>query len=255
MLTCFKMGTKMDNEKIRINKYISQSGFCSRRAADELVSQGKVTVNGEIAVQGTKVNAGDEVFVDGHKVSIVEDKRVYAFYKPVGYISSLSDEQGEGISKFLPDGERLFPVGRLDKESEGLMLLTNDGELMNEILSASNGHEKEYIVTTRQIITDDFLKKMADGVPITNGATGKKVITAPCKTMRISEKKFRITLIQGLNRQIRRMCGYFSYDVANLMRVRIMNISIKGMKPGQIELIDNYRLNELKKLIKKVDNE
>lgn len=245
----------MDNNKIRINKYISQSGFCSRRAADELVAAGRVRINGEPAVQGSGAAPGDIVTVDGTVISIIEDKEVYAFYKPVGYISSLSDEQGEGIGKFLPEGKRLFPVGRLDKESEGLILLTNDGNLMNEILKAANGHEKEYIVTTRQEITDDFLVKMAKGVPITNAATGRKVITAPCKTMKINDKQFKITLIQGLNRQIRRMCGYFGYDVVNLMRVRIMNITLKGMKPGQVELIDGTRLAEIKKLVKKVDNE
>lgn len=245
----------MDNNKIRINKYISQSGFCSRRAADELVAAGRVMINKEPAVQGSGVAPGDIVTVDGTVLSIIEDKEVYAFYKPVGYISSLSDEQGEGIGKFLPEGKRLFPVGRLDKESEGLILLTNDGNLMNEILKAANGHEKEYIVTTRQEITDDFLVKMAKGVPITNAATGRKVITAPCKTMKINDKQFKITLIQGLNRQIRRMCGYFGYDVVNLMRVRIMNITLKGMKPGQVELIDGTRLAEIKKLVKKVDNE
>lgn len=245
----------MDNNKIRINKYISQSGFCSRRAADELVAAGRVRINGEVAVQGSGVVPGDNVTVDSTVLNIIEDKEVYAFYKPMGYISSLSDEQGEGIGRFLPEGKRLFPVGRLDKESEGLILLTNDGNLMNEILKAANGHEKEYIVTTRQEITDDFLTKMAKGVPITNAATGRKVITAPCKTMKISDKQFKITLIQGLNRQIRRMCGYFGYDVVNLMRVRIMNITLKGMKPGQVELIDGTRLAEIKKLVKKVDNE
>lgn len=245
----------MDNDKIRINKYISQSGYCSRRAADELVAAGRVMINGESAVQGSGVAPGDIVTVDGTVISIIEDKEVYAFYKPAGYISSLSDEQGEGIGKFLPEGKRLFPVGRLDKESEGLILLTNDGNLMNEILKAANGHEKEYIVTTRQEITDDFLAKMAKGVPITNAATGRKVITAPCKTMKINDKQFKITLIQGLNRQIRRMCGYFGYDVVNLMRVRIMNITLKGMQPGQVELIDGTRLAEIKKLVKKVDNE
>lgn len=245
----------MDNNKIRINKYISQSGFCSRRAADELVAAGRVMINGEAAVCGSGVTPCDIVTVDGTAISIIEDKEVYAFYKPMGYISSLSDEQGEGIGKFLPEGKRLFPVGRLDKESEGLILLTNDGNLMNEILKASNGHEKEYIVTTRQVITDDFLTKMAKGVPITNAATGKKIITAPCKTMKINDNQFKITLIQGLNRQIRRMCGYFGYDVVNLMRVRIMNITLKGMKPGQVELIEGTRLAEIKKLVKKVDNE
>ena len=238
----------MDND-IRINKYISMSGYCSRRAADALVEESRVYVDGVIATAGTKVKAGQRVLIDGVEIRPVEDKKIYAFYKPVGYISSLSDEQGEGIGKFIPNGMRLFPVGRLDKESEGLMLLTNDGELMNSILNAANGHEKEYIVTTRQEITEDFLDKMSKGVPITNAATGKKVVTAPCKTKRISERKFKITIIQGLNRQIRRMCGYFGYHVEELVRVRIMNISVKGMKPGQIIELTSDKVNELRKLL------
>lgn len=238
----------MDNE-IRINKYISMSGYCSRRVADALVEEGRVTVDGVIATTGTKVQAGGQVKIDGVEIRPVEDKTIYAFYKPVGYISSLSDEQGEGISKFIPEGMRLFPIGRLDKESEGLMLLTNDGELMNEILNAAGGHEKEYIVTTRQEITDDFLKKMEQGVPITNGATGKKIITAPCRTMKICDRKFRITIIQGLNRQIRRMCGYFGYHVEELVRIRIMNVSVKGMKPGEIKELSGDVVRELRNML------
>lgn len=239
----------MENEGIRINKFISQSGYCSRRAADTLIEEGKVTVDGMIATTGTKVFPGQKVAVEDKILKINTDIVVYAFYKPVGYISSLSDEQGEGISKFIPTGLRLFPVGRLDKESEGLMLLTNDGDLMNDILKASNGHEKEYVVTTKQEITDDFLKKMCKGVPITNGATGKKVITAPCKTQKLGEKKFRITIIQGLNRQIRRMCGYFGYEVKELVRVRIVNIKLQGLKPGQMIKLSDEQVKKLKEVL------
>lgn len=169
-------------EEIRINKYISKSGVCSRRAADKLINEGHVTINGVVAETGSKVTEKDIVRIDDDIINLIKDIKVYAFYKPVGYISSLSDEQGTGIASFLPQGMGLFPVGRLDKDSEGLMLITNDGNLMNEILNASNGHEKEYIVTTRQKFNNDFLVKMAKGVPITNRATGKKIITAPCKT-------------------------------------------------------------------------
>lgn len=232
---------------IRINKYLSICGYCSRRAADVLIEEGRVKVDDLTALCGTRVTEGQNVTVDGVEVSPVIEKKVYAFYKPAGYISSLSDEQGEGISRFIPAGMRLYPAGRLDKESEGLMLLTNDGGLMNEILNAAGGHEKEYAVTTREILTDKFLKQMSEGVPITNGATGKKVITAPCITERINEHKFSITIIQGLNRQIRRMCGYFGYHVDRLRRIRIMNISIGGLIPGQIRELDEAELKELKK--------
>ena len=173
---------------------------------------------------------------------------MYALYKPVGYISSLSDEQGQGIGMFIPEGLRLYPVGRLDKDSEGLMLLTNDGELMNDILKASGGHEKEYIVQVNKDISEDFLTGLEHGVTITNGATGKKVVTASCKTFKMDKRSFKITLIQGLNRQIRRMCGSFEYKVVNLKRIRIMNITIGNMKPGDIVEITGQKLLELKKL-------
>ena len=146
----------------------------------------------------------------------------------------------------------LFPVGRLDKDSEGLMLITNDGNLMNEILNASNGHEKEYIVTTRQKFNNDFLIKMAKGVPITNRATGKKIITAPCKTEALEDNSFKITIIQGLNRQIRRMCGYFDIDVVSLKRVRIMNIILGNMRPGELKELSQSELIKLRRMLEKV---
>ncbi len=238
----------MENNEIRINKFLSMAGYCSRRAADELIGEGRVTVDGVIAQTGTKVADGQTVCVDGQRITLVEEYKVYALYKPVGYISSLSDEQGKGIGEFITDGLRLFPVGRLDKDSEGLMLLTNDGELMNSILKASGGHEKEYIVTVNKNITDSFLKGMEQGVIITNGATNEKVKTATCKTVKMDNRNFKITLIQGLNRQIRRMCGSFEYKVLNLKRIRIMNITIGNMKPGDIIEITGQELLELKKL-------
>lgn len=241
----------MGNNEIRINKYISMAGYCSRRAADELIAQGKVYVDGMVAETGTKVKAGQIVIVDGQVVEPVEERRVFAFYKPVGYISSLSDEQGQGISSFIPEGLRLYPVGRLDKDSEGLMLLTNDGELMNGILKASEGHEKEYIVQVNRNVTQEFLSNMEKGVSITNGATGQKVKTAPCKTCILDKRSFKIILIQGLNRQIRRMCGSFEYKVLNLKRIRIMNINIGKLEPGEIVEITGQELLDLKKLVSK----
>lgn len=234
---------------IRINKYISMTGFCSRRAADELISQGRVMVNNLVAATGTKVMPQDIVMVDGKTVNLIDEYKVFALYKPVGYISSLSDEQGEGMSRFIPDDLRLFPVGRLDKDSEGLMLLTNDGELMNSILKASGGHEKEYIVTVDHIITNEFISEMEKGVVITNGATGNKIKTAPCRIKKIDDKNFSIILIQGLNRQIRRMCGNFGYKVMRLKRIRIMNVRVDGLKPGDIREVTVEELSILRGMI------
>ena len=238
----------MDNNEIRINKYLSMAGYCSRRAADELIAKGKVFVDDVMAETGTKVQPGQAVTVDGEIIKLIDERRVFAFYKPVGYISSLSDEQGQGIGGFVPEGLRLYPVGRLDKDSEGLMLLTNDGDLMNGILKASEGHEKEYIVKVNKPITQDFLNNMEKGVLITNGATGKKVMTAPTKTCILDKKSFKIVLIQGLNRQIRRMCGSFEYKVLNLKRIRIMNIVIGDLKPGEFVEITGQELAQLKRL-------
>lgn len=238
----------MENTEIRINKYLSMAGFCSRRAADEMISKGQVTVDGVVAKEGTKVKPGQSVCVDGQMIKLLDEYRVFAFYKPVGYISSLSDEQGQGIGKFIPSGLRLYPVGRLDKDSEGLLLLTNDGELMNAILRAAGGHEKEYIVKVNKDISEDFLHRIESGVKITNGATGDKITTAPCKTTKIDVRSFKIVLIQGLNRQIRRMCGAFGYNVISLKRIRIMNILLGNLKPGELVEITKEELMELKKL-------
>lgn len=240
-----------ENNGIRINKYLSMSGYCSRRAADTLVEQGKVYVDGIPAETGTRVFDGQTVTVDGREIKPVLECRVFAFYKPIGYISSLSDEQGEGIGRFIPEDLRLYPVGRLDKDSEGLMLLTNDGELMNSILKAAEGHEKEYLVKVDRDITQSFLRGMEKGVLITNRATGRKVMTAPCTTARIDGRNFTITLIQGLNRQIRRMCGSFEYKVIGLKRIRIMNITIGNMRPGDIVEITGDNLTELRNRIRR----
>ena len=243
-----------DNKGIRINKYLSMSGYCSRRAADTLVEQGRVTVDKTVAVTGTKVMPGQQVVADGHPVKLPGQYRVFAFYKPVGYISSLSDEQGEGIGKFIPESLRLFPVGRLDRDSEGLMLLTNDGQLMNSVLKASEQHEKEYVVQVDRDITGEFLEQMSRGVLITDRAKGIKVRTAPCRIERIDNRHFKIILIQGLNRQIRRMCGFFGYKVTKLQRIRIMNIVSEGLNPGDIKEITGEDLSQLRKMAG-IDNE
>lgn len=234
----------MDSENgIRINKYLSEAGFCSRREADRLVAEGRVLIGGELAVNGSKVLSGNVVLVDGQPVECGNTKVVYALNKPQGYISSLSDEQGEGISRFIPEGMRLFPVGRLDKDSDGLMLLTNDGALMNSILAASGGHEKEYLVRVDHDVTESFVHSMEVGVVITNGTTGERVKTAPCKIIKVDKRSFKIILIQGLNRQIRRMCGELSYKVERLTRIRIMNVKLGDLAQGQIrELMDDEKM-------------
>lgn len=241
--------TAMEQENVRINKYLSEAGYCSRRAADLLVEKGRVKVDGAVAGHATKVHQGQQVTVDGNPVILNPVLKVYAFYKPTGYISSLSDAQGAGIGSFLTMKERVYPVGRLDKDSEGLMLLTNDGALMNEILKASGGHEKEYLVTTDRRITTFFLEQMERGVRIRNRADGKYVTTAPCRTEYVDPYRFRITVIQGLNRQIRRMCGAFSYRVVSLKRIRILNVTLDGLKCGQVKELSPETLAQLRKNI------
>ncbi|MDC3337488.1 23S rRNA pseudouridine(2604) synthase RluF [Flavobacteriales bacterium] len=206
----------------RINKYLSESGYCSRREADQLINQGRVTVNGSIPMVGTKLNLTDEVRVDGKLISPEKIPSLYiAFNKPVGIVCT-TDRKSEkdNIIDFINHPARIFPIGRLDKPSEGLILLTNDGDIVNKILRASNNHDKEYIVTVNKPITDEFIFKMKSGIPILDTVTQK------CYVEKIGKFKFRIILTQGLNRQIRRMCEYLNYDVTKLKRIRIMNIQL-----------------------------
>lgn len=223
---------------MRLNKYISDSGYCSRREADRLIEAGKVSVNGVSAAMGMQVEEGDTVEIDGRKIKSPEAVRkvIYAFYKPEGIITTMADEP-DSLFEYLKNkgiDNRVFPVGRLDKESCGLLLLTNDGELMNNILKTSNNHQKEYVVKVNKDVTDDFIKKMGAGVEITDAGTGKKVITRRCTVKKNGKRTFTIVLKQGLNRQIRRMCGAFGYEVVSLKRVRIMNVNINGLKEGEI---------------------
>lgn len=239
-----------EREEIRLNKYLSEAGYCARREADRLISEGKVKVDDETATLGTKVKTGQRVEVEGIEVKLEkssEKQCLYAFYKPVGIISSLSDNQGEGLKKYLNGLPRVFPIGRLDKDSEGLILLTNDGDLMNSVLKAENLHEKEYEVTVDKKIGGEFLKNMESGVRITNAYNGKKVVTAPCRVRKTSEKSFNIVLTQGMNRQIRRMCGELGYKVVKLKRIRIMNVFIDDLKPGQLRKLSAETIREMKK--------
>ena len=212
---------------MRLNKYISETGVCSRRQADQWIEQGRVTINGAAATLGTQVNEGDRVEVDGRAVQPQAASVYIALNKPVG-ITCTTERHVEGnIIDYLGHPQRIFPIGRLDKDSEGLILLTNNGDIVNELLRVENRHEKEYVVTVDHSITDEFLEGMARGVRILG------VMTQPCRVRKIGQLSFAIILTQGLNRQIRRMCAAFDYQVRRLQRVRIVNIDLRGIKVGQ----------------------
>ncbi|MCJ8009208.1 pseudouridine synthase [Lederbergia wuyishanensis] len=218
---------------MRLNNYISSTGLCSRRKADELIAQKKVKVNGEIAVLGLVVGPDDKVEVDG-KLLEKKHKDVYiALNKPVG-ITCTTEKHIEGnIIDFVNHPERIFPIGRLDKDSEGLILLTSDGSIVNEILREENHHEKDYIVTVNKDITPEFIKGMAGGVRIFNPVKKSYATTKKCKVIKMNDRRFKITLSQGLNRQIRRMCSHFGYKVVKLKRVRIAHISLSNLPIGK----------------------
>ena len=212
-----------DPKLTRINKFLSEIGFCSRRAADKLIEQGRVKINGEVPLMGTKVSDEDKVSVNGKVVHRPKKKKmVYiAFNKPVGIVCTTDQvRERDNIIDYINYPTRIFPIGRLDKPSEGLILLTNDGDIVNKILRASNNHEKEYEVTVHKPVTKEFIESMSSGVPILDTVTRK------CFVKQMDKKKFKIILTQGLNRQIRRMCEYLEYDVKKLKRVRIMNIKL-----------------------------
>ncbi|MFT5336498.1 MAG: 23S rRNA pseudouridine2604 synthase [Sphingobacteriales bacterium] len=206
----------------RINKYLGEVGYCSRREADKLVEAGKVMINGELAVMGSKVKPGDAIEVDGKNIKSRKKKNVYlAFHKPVGVVCTTDTKREEdNIIDFINYPTRIFPIGRLDKPSEGLIFLTDDGDIVNKILRARNHHEKEYIVTVNQPITEEFIEQMGSGVPIL------ETTTRPCVVIQISTYKFKIILTQGLNRQIRRMSEHLGYRVTKLKRIRIMNMEL-----------------------------
>ncbi|WP_188638487.1 23S rRNA pseudouridine(2604) synthase RluF [Vreelandella lutescens] len=212
----------------RINKYISESGLCSRREADRFVEQGNVWINGRRATTGDQVVAGDRVKVNGQEIEPQEEEDLVliALNKPVGIVSTTESAEKDNIVEFVKHGTRIFPIGRLDKDSQGLIFLTNNGDLVNKILRANNNHEKEYVVTVDKPITDEFIAGMQGGVPILGQMTKK------CHVAKESTFVFTITLVQGLNRQIRRMCEYFGYEVTQLVRTRIMNVSLKGLALG-----------------------
>jgi len=224
----------------RINKYLSEAGYCSRREADKLIEKGLVTINGKIPEMGTKIAEGDVVQVDGKIISAKNQKQIYlAFNKPRGIVCTTDTRrEKDNIVDYIDYPERIFPIGRLDKYSEGLIFMTNDGDIVNKILRARNHHEKEYIVTLSKPIKGDFVKKMSNGVPILDTVTKK------CFVEQLGDKQFRIILTQGLNRQIRRMCEHFDYKVARLKRVRIMNVQLdipsgkwRELTPAELKVI------------------
>ena len=226
---------------MRINKYISETGICSRREADQWIEEKRVTINGVVAKLGSTVDCGDDVRVDGKPLG-KKSKSVYiALNKPVGITCTTEKHVKGNIVDFVNHPQRIFPIGRLDKDSQGLILLTNDGDIVNKILRAENNNEKEYIVTVNKAITPEFIKGMSSGVRI----LGTK--TKPCKVTQINERMFRIILTQGLNRQIRRMCQALGYSVTKLKRIRIMNIKLKDLEIGQWRNITKEEFEELNK--------
>jgi 23S rRNA pseudouridine2604 synthase len=234
----------MEINQTRINKFLSESGFCSRREADKLLEQGRITINGVIPELGTKVTIEDEIRVDGKLIREKTEKPVYlAFHKPVGIECTTNQNVRDNIVDYINYPKRIFPIGRLDKASEGLIFMTDDGDIVNKILRARNNHEKEYIVTVNRPITDRFIQRMGNGIPILDTVTKK------CKVEQISKFVFKIILTQGLNRQIRRMCEYLDYEVTALKRIRIINISLDIPVGRYRDLTDD----EIKQLIKLIE--
>ena len=233
----------MESEHKRLNKFISEKGYCSRREADKLIEDGRVTINGIVPQMGTKVKPGDKVCIDGVSINETEEKLVYlAFNKPEGIECTTNIDVPDNIIDYIDYPTRIFPVGRLDKYSSGLILLTNDGEIVNKILRARNNHDKEYLVKVDRPISKEFIKQMGNGVPILDTVTRK------CRVEKITSFTFKIILTQGLNRQIRRMCSFLDYEVVELKRTRILNISL-DLPLGQYRDLEEEELAELQLLI------
>jgi len=233
-----------ESQSTRINKYLSEVGYCSRRAADKLIEQGRVTINEVVPEMGTKIVAGDEVRVDGKLIATPSERPVYiAFNKPVGIVCTTdTGVEKDNIIDFINYPKRIFPIGRLDKPSDGLIFLTNDGDIVNKILRARNNHEKEYMVTVNKPVTKDFILEMSNGVPILDTVTRK------CEVKQIDKFTFKIILTQGLNRQIRRMCEYLDYRVIKLRRTRIMNVTL-DIPTGKWRDLTSNELKEINRLV------
>lgn len=236
----------MSNDNlVRLNKYIAQSGICSRREADKFIEDGRVKINGKKVTTSRGVKPRDVVMVNGQTIEAEESEpfALIALNKPAGIVCTTESSERDNIVSFTNYPSRIFPIGRLDKDSTGLIFLTNDGDLVNKVLRAGNNHEKEYLVTVDKPITDDFITKMAQGVPILG------TITKKCTVEKISTHVFKIILVQGLNRQIRRMAEYFGYEVQALQRTRIMHVSLKGLPEGDFRALDEDEVKKLMKLI------
>jgi len=231
------------NGTINLNKYISSSGICSRREAEKFINEGRVTLNGKPTRLGNRVAKKDVVKLDGRLVKPKNTTLYIALNKPVGIVSTTDDREPKNIIKHINYPERLFPIGRLDKPSEGLIFLTNDGDIVNKILRSGNNHEKEYFVSVNNSISEDFIEKMSNGIPILGTVTQK------CKVDKVSDKIFKIILTQGLNRQIRRMCEYLGYEVTKLKRTRIMNVELGYLQAGDWRELTEDEMNEINTLI------
>ena len=228
---------------INLNKYISSSGICSRREAEKFISEGRVTINGKPTQLGNRVAKRDVVKLDGRLV-VPQNVTLYiALNKPVGIVSTTDEREPNNIIQHINYPDRLFPIGRLDKPSEGLIFLTNDGDIVNKILRAGNNHEKEYYVSVNKSITDDFVEKMGNGIPILGAVTKK------CFVEKVSDKVFKIVLTHGLKRQIRRMCEYLGYEVTKLKRTRIMNVALGYLQPGDWRALTEEEMQEINKMI------
>lgn len=230
-------------QQIRLNKWLSESGICSRREADRRIEAGQVTVNGVKAQMGMRVSPLDDIYYCGNKVEHNEEKVLLLFHKPRGIVCTAEKREKDNIVDYLQYPKRIYPVGRLDKDSQGLILMTNQGSLVNRIMRAGNYHEKEYIVQVNKEITPDFIKQMQEGVPILD------TITRPCQVYKVDRQTFRIILTQGLNRQIRRMCEYLGYQVLLLRRERIMNLTLAGIPLGKYRMVTQEEMKELDELL------
>lgn len=228
---------------MRLNKYLSDAGICSRREADRLVQEGKILVDGKAAVLGMQIEEGQEILVNGKAVRREEKKVLLLFHKPRGIECTANPKIKNNVISYIDYPIRIYYIGRLDKDSEGLLLLTNQGELVNKMMRAGNCHEKEYLVTVDKPVTEDFIKKMSKGVPVLGTVTRK------CRVEKTGEKTFRIILTQGLNRQIRRMCEYLGYRVKRLKRIRVMNLELGDLPVGQYREAEKKELEDLKSLI------
>ena len=241
----------MENAGVRINKFLSEAGVCSRREADRQIEMGNVTIDGVVATTGSKVLPGQNVCFMGKTVTKEEEMILLAFHKPVGIVCTAEKREKNNVIDYINYPKRIYPIGRLDKDSEGLLLLTNNGDIVNKMMRSGNMHEKEYIVTVNKPVTDSFLRGLAGGVPLVELDT----TTRKCHVERMGKKQFKIILTQGLNRQIRRMCEYFGYRVEKLVRVRIMNIELGDLKAGTYREVTAEEYRQLERLIKGSSND